>query len=114
MKTFAQSIRIILGGLVASIFCVGVSGQEVQRGSKPADTSKSKPLMTAPPGQAPATLLKKELIYSGFLVDLARAEKPSRMLSLRNPADPKRDAANIYRNPLTGKAIGFKLWSLDF
>jgi hypothetical protein len=54
------------------------------------------------------------IFYSGFFVDLRRAEKPLKMLSLRKPADPVHDADNLLTSVRTGKPVGFRLFSLDF
>jgi len=54
------------------------------------------------------------VIYSGFLVDLSRAERKSRLLSLRQPADPKNDYKNLYLDEKTNRPKGFVLFALSF
>src|SRR5688572_22900453 len=63
---------------------------------------------------AKALLEKKPVIYSGFLVDAARAEKKSRMFSLRTPRDPKVDYRNISFDERTDRPRGFVLFRLEF
>jgi hypothetical protein len=90
--------------------------QELQTQSQNAATEKPKQTqLTAPPRPKSSTdLLKKPITYSGFLVDLAQTNSARRLLSLRNPPDPKRDAQNVSYDPITGRAMGFRLFSLDF
>ena len=52
--------------------------------------------------------------YSGFLADAARTNQPFRMMSLRQPLDPKQDGENIVRDPVTQRVMGLKLISVDF
>ncbi|MCI0533768.1 MAG: hypothetical protein L0Z50_00925, partial [Verrucomicrobiales bacterium] len=61
-----------------------------------------------------ADLLRRPVTYSGFLVDLVQTNSPRRLLSLRNPSDPKRDAQNLSYDPVTGRVMGFRLFSIDF
>ena len=63
---------------------------------------------------AKALLEKKPVVYSGFLVDAARAEKKSRMFSLRTPRDPKVDYRNISFDERTDRPRGFVLVRLEF
>src|SRR5262245_57974023 len=63
---------------------------------------------------AKALLEKKPVIYSGFLVDAARAEKKSRMFSLRTPRDPRVDYRNISFDERTDRPRGFVLFRLEF
>jgi len=63
---------------------------------------------------AKALLEKKPVIYSGFLVDAARAEKKSKMFSLRTPRDPKVDYRNISFDERTSRPRGFVLFRLEF
>jgi hypothetical protein len=54
------------------------------------------------------------ITYSGFLVDLAHAEKKSRILSLRQPVDPKKDYKNFYVDERNPRPKGFILFALSF
>lgn len=63
---------------------------------------------------AKALLEKKPVIYSGFLVDASRAEKKSKMFSLRTPRDPKVDYRNISFDERTDRPRGFVLFRLEF
>lgn len=59
--------------------------------------------------------LEESLVtYSGFLVDLSRAERKSRFLSLRQPVDAKNDYKHISLEERTARPKGFILFSLDF
>jgi hypothetical protein len=51
---------------------------------------------------------------SGFLVELARAEKKTRFLSLRQPLDVKNDYKYVHFDEKTGRPKGVVLFSLDF
>jgi hypothetical protein len=82
---------------------------------KPVTERPKQTQLVAPARPKPASdLLKKPVTYSGFLVDLVQTNNVRRLLSLRNPSDPKRDAQNISYDPVTGRAMGFKLFSIDF
>ena len=82
---------------------------------KPASEKPKQTQLIAPARPKPAAdLLRQPVTYSGFLVDLVQTNNPRRLLSLRNPSDPKRDAQNISSDPVTGRVIGFKLFSIDF
>jgi len=58
--------------------------------------------------------LESPVTYSGFLVDLSRAEKKTTLLSLRQPRDPKNDYRHVYLEERTNRPRGFVLFSLDF
>jgi hypothetical protein len=64
--------------------------------------------------RAKKALEESPITYSGFLVDLSRAERKSRFFSLRQPADPKNDYKHIYLDERTARPKGFILFSLDF
>jgi hypothetical protein len=59
-------------------------------------------------------LEEKPITYSGFLVDLSRAEKNSHPLSLRKPLDPKTDHKNLHFDEKTSRPKGFVLFALSF
>ncbi len=86
--------------------------------TEPQKAAAEKPKQTqliAPVRPKPATdLLRRPVTYSGFLVDLMQTNNPRRLLSLRNPSDPKRDTQNISYDPITGRAMGFRLFSIGF
>jgi len=64
--------------------------------------------------RAKKMLEEKVITYNGFLVDLSRAEKGSRPLSLRKPVDPKTDYKNLYFDEKTSRPKGFVLFALSF
>ena len=59
-------------------------------------------------------LEESPVTYSGFFVDLSRAERKSRFFSLRQPRDPKTDYKNILFEDRSARPKGFLLFSLDF
>jgi hypothetical protein len=103
---------------LAFLFCsmTLASAQVLQTEPQKPAPEKPKPTqLIAPVRPKPAAdLLRKPVTYSGFLVDLVQTNSPRRLLSLRNPPDPKRDGQNISYDPITGRAMGFRLFSIDF
>jgi hypothetical protein len=82
---------------------------------KPAPEKPKQTQLIAPIRAKPAAdLMRKPVTYSGFFVDLVQTNSPRRLLSLRNPSDPKRDVQNLFYDPITGRAMGFRLFSIDF
>ena len=59
-------------------------------------------------------LEEQPITSSGFLVELSRAEKKSKFLSLRQPADPKNDYKYLHLDEKTQRPKGFVLFALDF
>ncbi len=64
--------------------------------------------------RAKKALEETPITYSGFLVDLSRAERGSRPLSLRKPRDSKTDYKNVYFDEKTSRPKGFVLFALSF
>jgi len=64
--------------------------------------------------RAKKALEEAPITYSGFLVDLSRAERGSRPLSLRKPVDPKTDYKNVFFDEKTSRPKGFVLFALSF
>ncbi|MGV3773700.1 MAG: hypothetical protein ACO1QB_12420 [Verrucomicrobiales bacterium] len=64
--------------------------------------------------RATAALMKQPIVYSGFLVDYTRAESKSKLLSLRQPATPLKDAQNVFTDVTTNRPKGFVLFALSF
>ena len=64
--------------------------------------------------RAKAALEKKPVIYSGFFVDAARAEKGWKKFSLRTPRDPKTDYRNVALEERTERPRGFVLFRIGF
>ena len=64
--------------------------------------------------RARKALEEKPITYSGFLVELSRAEKKRRFLSLRQGRDAKSDYKNMLLDERTARPKGFLLFSLDF
>lgn len=59
-------------------------------------------------------LLRKQVTFTGFMVDAAKTNSLSRMLSLRRPVDPKRDGENVINDPVTGRIAGVRFLSINF
>jgi hypothetical protein len=91
-------------------------GQAVQIEAPKQVQEKSTGNLLAAPVRAKSAIdpLEKKWAYSGFLVDLTSTNRPLHFLSLRKPSDPKKDAQNLSYDPMTGRAVGFRLFSIDF
>jgi hypothetical protein len=85
------------------------SGTEAQIQRPP---QVQKPVLTTP--QISRKIEGRQVTYSGFLVDLTRAERPFKMLDLRTPAAGASDTANLYTDPQTGRPRGFVLFAIKF
>ena len=96
--------------LAACSYCL--NAQEVQRQAPKSTPEKTHPLTV--PLRLKRAGPEQVFYYSGFFVDLSRAEHPIRLLSLRSPLDPKRDGENLIRPPVSNRPVGFKLFSVDF
>jgi len=109
MKTFTA-----LAVLIGSIGLARAQALQVESPKLVVEKPKQIELM-APARPKPTTeLLRKPVTYSGFLVDLVQTNNPKKLLSLRNPADPKRDLQNVSYDPANGRVMGFRLFSIDF
>jgi hypothetical protein len=64
--------------------------------------------------RADAALLKNPITYSGFAVDVAKSKDKKKLLSLRQPNDPKIDLKHVFYEPQSRGPKGFILFSLDF
>jgi hypothetical protein len=73
-------------------------------------TSTNALQVPSPAAKRPEQLVRPD----GFLVELSRTNRPLRMLSLRQRADPKRDMRNLVHDPATGRIVGFRLLSFEF
>jgi hypothetical protein len=56
----------------------------------------------------------KPVVYGGFLTEVKRAEKKSKLLSLRQPRDPKSDYKHVHLDERTERPKGFVLFSIGF
>lgn len=93
------------------------SQEELATESKPTEKpapEKKEVVLQDKPVQAATTLEKRPITYSGFFVELSRAEDKKQLLSLRKPNDPQRDLKNLYRDERTNRPKGFVLFALDF
>ncbi len=59
-------------------------------------------------------IIKQTLIYRGFFVDVARAENKSKLLSLRQSANERKDLENLYYEPRSLRPKGFTLFAISF
>ena len=103
--------------LLASLLLIPAAApQEVTvESSKPElDAAREREKRIQQEERTKALLEKKPVIYSGFLLDAARAEKKSAMFSLRAPRDPKNDYRNISFDERTSRPKGFVLFRLEF
>jgi hypothetical protein len=103
--------------LFASLYlCPPLIAQEatVETSEKEVEAAKLREKKIQQEERAKALLEKKPIVTSGFLVDAARAEKKSKMFSLRAPRDPKTDYRNISFEERTGRPKGFVLFRLEF
>jgi hypothetical protein len=91
-------------------------GQEVtvETPKTEADAARERDKKIQQEERAKALLEKKPVVTSGFLVDAARAEKKSKIFSLRAPRDPKTDYRNISFDDRNGRPRGFVLFRLEF
>ena len=64
--------------------------------------------------RAKASLEKKQVTYSGFLPEAARAEKKSKFFSLRQPRRTTNDVENVSFDERSGRPRGFVLFRLGF
>jgi hypothetical protein len=116
MKTFSFLLTLLL---FASAQNYGQDTQaskaqlEVQTGKS---EKKGAELMTTtvPLPKVSGKAEESRVTYGGLLVDLAKAEKPVNVVSLRTPANPNKDSENLSTDPQTGKARGFVLFSIKF
>src|SRR5688572_1383001 len=67
-------------------------------------------LLTAPSAQPKESPIK----YSGLATDLKRSTNRWKFFSLRKPADPKTDAANLIHDTRAQAGPPIKLLSIDF
>ena len=106
---------IAIGFLIASLNVTRAQVVQGETQERPTLNKEKKLELQVPARTRTASeALRKPVSYSGFLVDLARTNRPRRLLSLRNPTDPKRDMQNLLADSVTGRAMGFKLFSIDF
>jgi hypothetical protein len=64
--------------------------------------------------KAKKALEESPITYSGFLVELSRAENKSRFLSLRQPVNPKNDYKYVHIDERASRSKAVVLFSLDF
>lgn len=104
--------------IVVALGFVNAQAQKFQATSpkaKPAAAQKKVPVLQPPPAKkAPSEIMERKVFYSGFLVEVAKGNKPLQVVNWRSPVNPKRDLENLVVEPRTGRALGFRLFSLDF
>ena len=86
----------------------------VEASQTPAEANREAQRKLEAEQKARKALEQSPITYSGFLVELSRAEKKSRLLSLRQPPDPKNDYKNLYLDERTARPKGFVLFALSF
>jgi hypothetical protein len=63
---------------------------------------------------APNEIIGRKRVYRGVLVQWAKTDKPLQLFNPFAPARYGRGDQNLTRDPFTGKAQGFTLFSVDF
>ena len=104
--------------VLAALGMVSFSCQAQELTSQPSKTAiqatQAKVLETQQQRQTNAMILKQPITYSGFFRDLSKAESKSKLLSLRQPANPAKDLQNVYFDERTNRPKGFVLFALNF
>jgi hypothetical protein len=82
---------------------------ELQKDAKGGEKTALTPpkIITGKPGETPVT-------YGGVLVDLAKGNKPAKLIDPRNPDKTKVNTDNVYTDTQTGKIRGFVLFAIKF
>jgi hypothetical protein len=82
---------------------------EVQKDAKDGDKVPLTPpkIVTGKPGET-------QITYGGFLADISKGNKPTKLIDPRNPAKTKATTDNVYTDTQTGKIRGFVLFAIKF
>ena len=104
--------------IVTMMFLVLISAPAWAEDQQPKETDEmaveTKARLKLEQERAKALLEKKQVTYSGFLPEVARAEKKSKFLSLRQPRNATNDVENISIDERTGRPRVFVLFRLGF
>ena len=83
---------------------------EMQSTQKPKEEKK----IPVSPAKPTSEILRKPVIYGGYLTDLVKAEKKRPLFNLRTPIDPQKDLENVWFYPGTDRPTGTVLFSIKF
>jgi hypothetical protein len=102
--------------LLALLLSVHAQDAVVQQPKTAVDVSRAEQRkLESQKKQAEDILKEKPVItYSGFLQEVKNAENKSKLLSLRQPVDPKNDSKNVLFDIHTNRPKGSVLFSLNF
>jgi hypothetical protein len=104
---------LLLFGLLIPLYA---QDAVVQQPSKSA-TEVTREERKLPARKKPAEDILKQkpaYTYGGFLTEVKRSENKSKLLSLRQPVDPRNDYKHVLYDMSTGRPRGVVLFSLDF
>jgi hypothetical protein len=112
-------MKMLLGLWVLIAAGIWVHGQtnSVAKSASQVQTTQRKldrRFLETPITQAGAKLAGRNERYSGVLVDMARSQRPVRMLNPFRAENSGKDTANVLRDPRTGQAQGLALLSIRF
>ena len=114
MKTTKIAATLFASLSLATAAAQETATVETPKAESPAALERQRQRQVEAEQRARALLEKKPVVYSGFLVDASRAEKKSKMFSLRQPRDPRTDYRNISFEERSGKPRGFVLFRMEF
>ena len=114
MKTTKFAATLLASLSLATAAAQETATVETPKAESPAAAERARQRQLQAEERARALLEKKPVVYSGFLVDASRAEKKSKMFSLRQPRDPRTDYRNISFDERTAKPRGFVLFRMEF
>lgn len=125
MKTLLAAVMIGIGGAGLNLASAQekpaaggkpvAEGKEAAEGVKFETTVKQEAERRLEERQRAVKALEKPgVTYSGFLMDVRRAESKKKFFSLRQPVDPKSDYKNILYEDRSPRARGYLFFSIDF
>jgi hypothetical protein len=102
---------ILAAALITSSLAQELTTQESSNAST---ATKNKTADIKGKKEADALIARKPIIYGGFATDLSKSTNAPKLLSLRQPNNPKADQENVHFDEKTGRAKGFVLLRLSF
>jgi hypothetical protein len=109
-------MKFAISLFVSILLCASIHAEDaaVENAKSGADANRPGESKLQTESRPKASIEKKPFVFGGFLTDVAHSKKISRLLSLRQPANPKRDAEHIHFDEKTGRAKGVVLFSIGF